>query len=210
VTRYGQGPLIGDGVPAKANTTSLFDRLIGYGRHMTMHLVRCWRKTAGSIDMTRRLASLGAAALLLLSGAIANPGAARAAGDDGVVRVKSAYSMAETVARLKQDVAAKHLLFFSEIDQAKLAADAGIKLRPSTLLVFGNPALGTLFITANPNAGLDWPVRLLISQDNNGDVWAAYTDFAWIARRYNITSRQAEFAMASKVIDSITASVSAR
>ncbi len=54
--------------------------------------------------------------------------------------------------------------------RARLAADAGIKLRPSTLLVFGNPPLGTLFITANPLAGLDWPVRLLVFQDENGDV----------------------------------------
>ena len=159
--------------------------------------------------MTRRMASLGAAAFLLLSGAAASPRAARATGDDGVVRVKSAYPMAETVARLRRDIAAKHLLFFSEVDQARLAADAGVKLRPSTLLVFGNPALGTLFVTANPNAGLDWPVRLLVSQDDDGGVWAAYTDFAWIARRHDIANRQAEFAMASKVIGSITASVRA-
>ena len=158
--------------------------------------------------MTRRMASLGAAALLLLSGATASPRAARATGDDGVVRVKSAYPMAETVARLRRDIAAKHLLFFSEVDQARLAADAGVKLRPSTLLVFGNPALGTLFVTANPNAGLDWPVRLLVSQGDGG-VWAAYTDFAWIARRHDIANRQAEFAMASKVIGSITDSVRA-
>lgn len=90
-----------------------------------------------------------------------------------------------------------------------LAAEAGIALRPSTLLVFGNPPLGTLFITANPNAGLDWPVRLLISQDDNGEVWAAYTDFAWIARRHGIANRPAEFAMATTVIESITASVRA-
>ena len=62
--------------------------------------------------------------------------------DDGVIRVKSAYPLAETVARLKQDVAAKGIRFFDEIDQSKLAADAGIKVLPSTLLVFGNPPPG--------------------------------------------------------------------
>ncbi len=87
---------------------------------------------------------------------------ARASADemDGVVRVKSAYGMEETVARLKQDVAGKGIMFFSEINQSELAAKAGVKLRPSTLLVFGNPPLGTLFLTSNPDAGLDWPVRL--------------------------------------------------
>jgi len=51
-------------------------------------------------------------------------------------------------------VASKGIMFFDEIDQSKLAADAGVKLRPSTLLAFGNPPLGTLFLTSNPAAGL--------------------------------------------------------
>ena len=129
---------------------------------------------------------------------------------DGVIRVKSAYPFDQTIARIKQDVAAKGIKFFDEIDQAKLASDAGVKLRPSTLLVFGNPPLGTLFITSNPNAGLDWPVRLLVMQDENGDVYAAYTDFAWIARRHRITDRDAQFKMATMVVSSILSTVSAR
>ena len=99
--------------------------------------------------------------------------------------------------------------FFSEIDQSKLAADAGIKLNPSTLLVFGNPPLGTQFMTANPNAGLDWPVRLLVIQDSAGAVWTVYTDFAWIAARHGIVNRGDQFKMASMVIASITSSVKA-
>ena len=90
--------------------------------------------------------------------------------------------MSEAISRVKADIAGKGIKFFIEIDQSKLAADAGIKLRPSTLLVFGNPPLGTQFITSNPNAGLDWPVRLLLTQDDNGDLWAVWTDFDWIAR----------------------------
>jgi uncharacterized protein (DUF302 family) len=130
------------------------------------------------------------------------------AADDGVVRVKSAYPMEETVARLKNDVAAKGIQFFQEVDQAKLAADAGIKLLPSTLLVFGNPPLGTQFIAARPAAGLDWPVRLLVQQDEQGDVWAVYTDFGWIARRHGVSGEAAKaFETASGVIGSITASV---
>lgn len=130
--------------------------------------------------------------------------------DDGVVRVRSAYPMAETIARLKQDVAAKGITFFQEIDQMKLAADAGIRIRPSTLLVFGNPPLGTLFIGAKPEAGLDWPVRLLVQQDERGDVWAVYTDFGWIARRHGIAGEAAKpFQTASGVIASITSSVRA-
>ena len=127
--------------------------------------------------------------------------------DDGVVRVKSAYTIGETVSRLKNDIAGKGIMFFSELDQSQLAAGAGITLRPSVLLTFGNPPLGTQFITFNPNAGLDWPVRLLVFENEKGEVWTAYTDFGWIARRHGIKDREAQFKMASEVIASITSSV---
>jgi uncharacterized protein (DUF302 family) len=135
---------------------------------------------------------------------------ARANDQDGIVKVKSAYAMGETISRIKKDIAGKGIRFFSEIDQSKLAAAAGITLRPSTLLVFGNPPLGTQFITANPNAGLDWPVRLLVTQEDDGSVWAVYTDFDWIAKRHGIGNRDAQFKMASRVVTSITSSVAAK
>jgi len=131
----------------------------------------------------------------------------RADTEDGIVLVKSAYPLTETVNRLKKDVADKGIMFFSEIDQSELAAKAGIKLLPSTLLVFGNPPLGIQFLTSNPDSGLDWPVRLLVHQDANGDVWAVYTDFDWIARRHRIKDRSDAFKMASMVIQSITSVV---
>ena len=115
--------------------------------------------------------------------------------------------MPETIRRLKKDVADKGIMFFNEIDQTKLAADAGVTLRPSTLLVFGNPPLGTLFLTSNPAAGLDWPVRLLVYQDDQGDVLVLYTDFAWIAHRHGITDRDEAFKKAAEVIASITSTV---
>jgi uncharacterized protein (DUF302 family) len=132
------------------------------------------------------------------------------AGNDGVITVKSAYSIRETIERLKKDIADKGIKFFNEIDQSQLAADAGIKLRPSVLLIFGNPPLGTQFITANATAGLDWPVRLLVYESEKGEVWTAYTDFDWIARRHGIKNRQDQFKMASSVITSITSSVKAK
>ena len=134
---------------------------------------------------------------------------AQSVGPDGIVRVRSAYPMDETIARIRADIAAKGILFFQAVDQSQLAAKAGIALRPSTLLEFGNPPLGAQFLTANPNAGLDWPVRLLVSQDETGTVWAAWTDFAWIAKRHGITNRQEQFATAAGVVQSITSTVKA-
>jgi uncharacterized protein (DUF302 family) len=156
--------------------------------------------------MLSRLLQFGS--ILLLACALTSSSLNLAlAGDDGIVKVKSAYPMDETIERLKKDIAAKGIKFFDEIDQSKLAADAGIKLHPSVLLVLGNPPLGTQFITANANAGLDWPVRLLVFENDKGEVWAAYTDFDWIARRHGIKNRNDQFKMASSVITSITSSV---
>jgi uncharacterized protein (DUF302 family) len=121
----------------------------------------------------------------------------------GVLRTKSAYGMGETVRRLKADIAAKKIMFFDEIDQQKLAANTKIKIGPSILLIFGNPPLGTQFLEANPYSGLDWPVRMLVTQDKNGQVWIAYTDFTWIAHRHHITTRDPQFAMANMVAQSI-------
>ncbi|MFH1341174.1 MAG: DUF302 domain-containing protein [Pseudomonadota bacterium] len=151
-----------------------------------------------------------ATSLALIFLLVSAASSARADSDDGIIRVKSAVPMSEAVARIKADIASKGIRFFSEIDQSKLAADAGVKLRPSTLLVFGNPPLGTQFITSNPNAGLDWPVRLLLTEDDNGDVWAIWTDFEWIARRHNIKDRVAQFGMATAVVGSITSTIATR
>jgi len=148
---------------------------------------------------------IGAMLLLLTSGA-----EAQSAADDGLVKVRSAYQVDETVARIKQDIAAKGILFFQDVDQSELAKKAGIALPPSRLLTFGNPPLGAQFLAANPYAGLDWPVRVLVLQEADGSVWVAWSDFAWIARRHRIADRGPQFAMATSVVESITSTVRGR
>jgi uncharacterized protein (DUF302 family) len=155
------------------------------------------------------LAAIAAIAAAFAFQALPQSDAVAAKTNDGIVRVKSAYDVDETVRRLKADIEGKGIKFFMVVDQSQLGADAGIKLKPSKLLIFGNPPLGIQFLTSNPNAGLDWPVRLLVNQDDKGQVWAVYTDFGWIARRHGIKDRDAQFKMASEVIASITSSVTA-
>ncbi|MCC6194063.1 MAG: DUF302 domain-containing protein [Burkholderiales bacterium] len=155
---------------------------------------------------TRKLlsAALVAATLAASGGALAQN-----VGADGIIKVKSRYGMDETIARIKDDIAKKGIMFFSQIDQQDLAAKAGIELPASTLLTFGNPPLGSQFITAKGEAGLDWPVRLLVQQDAQGNVWAIYTDFGYIGRRHGITTRDTQFATASGVVTSITSTIKA-
>jgi hypothetical protein len=88
--------------------------------------------------------------------------------EDGIVKVKSAYSMDETIARVKQDIATKGIMFFSAVDQYKLAADAGINLRPSTLLIFGNPPRTS---HQEPGAGLTGRYDCSCSRMRKARVW---------------------------------------
>lgn len=164
--------------------------------------------------MSNCIAQICSAALLAFALALGAPAASRAEGlqaaSAGVVVQRSAYGVGETVSRLKADIAAKGIVFFSEIDQSALAAKAGIAgVRPSVLLMFGNPPLGTQFIAANPQAALDWPVRMLVYADASGAVWIAWSDFAWVAQRHGIANLGAQFKMASEVAASIAAAASA-
>lgn len=144
-----------------------------------------------------------------LTGVAALPAAAQAATPvasspaEGVVKQRSDYGFDETVVRLKADIAAKGIRFFDEIDHAKLGAGANLPIGRSTLLLFGNPPLGVQFLQSNPLAGLDWPVRMLVTQDDDGTVWVSWTDFRFVANRYRLNDRDAQIAMASDVAASI-------
>ena len=115
--------------------------------------------------LNRRQILSASAALATAAGAASTVGAAPLG--DGVVSAKSAYKFGETIERIKADIADKKIMFFDAIDQAKLASGAGIALRPSTLLLFGNPPLGVQFLTSNPAAGLDWPVTEVSMMQRN-------------------------------------------
>lgn len=161
-----------------------------------------------TLRMTFLAATLAATSISLAGFASpvqANPTAAAEAPD--VLQVKSRYGVDETVSRLKADIAAKGIRFFNEIDQAELGAGANIAIRPSRLLLFGNPPLGVQFLSANRFAGLDWPVRMLVIEEADGSVTVAWTDFAAIGKRYALKDREAQLKMASEVAASIASSV---
>ena len=126
--------------------------------------------------MTTCLAQACSALVLafsLMLGSAAGPARAElppaaAANAAGIIAVPSAYGIVETVERLQKDIAAKGIMFFGVVDQGGLAAVSGVPgIKPSKLLLFGNPPLGTQFLGANPQAGLDWPVRMLVYLEAN-------------------------------------------
>lgn len=121
----------------------------------------------------------------------------------GVITQRSDFGFDQTVARLKADIAAKGIRFFDEIDHQKLGAGADLTIGRSTLLLFGNPPLGVQFLQSNPLAGLDWPVRMLVTEDRKGSVWISWSDFRFVADRYQLRDRDAQIAMAGEVAASI-------
>jgi len=133
-----------------------------------------------------------------------------AAPADGVIKQKSDYEFDQTITRLKGDIAAKGIRFFDEIDQTKLGEGANLPINRSTLLLFGNPPLGVQFLQSNPVAGLDWPVRMLVTRNDDGTVWISWTDFRFVASRYQIKDRDAQIKMAGEVAASIASAARTR
>lgn len=122
---------------------------------------------------------------------------------EGVIKQRSDFAFDDTIARLKADIDKKGIRFFNEIDHMQLGASANLPIRRSTLLLFGNPPLGVQFLQSNPLAGLDWPVRMLVTEGKDGTVWISWTDFNFISARYRLADRDPQIAMAGEVAASI-------
>jgi uncharacterized protein (DUF302 family) len=108
-----------------------------------------------------------------------------AAGNDGVITVQSAHDVPTTVDRLEEAVRGAGLHVFDRIDHAAGAGKAGLELRPTELLIFGNPRVGTRLMHCSQRAALDLPMKALAWEDADGKVWLSYNDPAWLAARHD-------------------------
>ena len=105
---------------------------------------------------------------------------------DGITIVESNLGAKETMDRLAAEVKAKGLTVFARVDHAAGAAEVGMQLRPTELLIFGNARGGTPLMQANQLAGIDLPLKALVYQDAAGKVWLAYDEPNWIAQRHHL------------------------
>lgn len=105
---------------------------------------------------------------------------------EGLVAIKSPYSAKETMDRFEQTVKQKGLNIFLRVDHAAGAAKVGKKLRPTELLVFGNPQGGTPFMQCAQTVGIDLPLKALAWEDEAGQVWLGYNAPAFIAQRHGV------------------------
>ena len=115
------------------------------------------------------------------------PFAARAGGDWAVVQ--SPHSVAQTTDRLEQAARDKGLTVFGRVDHAQGAVDSGLDLRPTSVLIFGNPKIGTRLMQSNQRIGLDLPLRMLVWEDVEGAVWVGYLHPAALLARYQIADQ---------------------
>ena len=106
--------------------------------------------------------------------------------EKGIITIKSAHTFASTVAMLQQQIDSLDLILFSKIDHAQGAAKVGKELRPTLLLVYGHPKAGTPLMEENQLAGLDLPLKTLIWEDAQQNVWLSYNDMKSLGERYDL------------------------
>jgi uncharacterized protein (DUF302 family) len=112
--------------------------------------------------------------------------------DSGLITVESHFTVTKTVDRLVEAVQLAGLTVFTRIDHAAGALKVDAALRPTELLIFGNPKGGTPLMQDRQISGIDLPVKALAWEDENGKVWLSYNDPRWIAGRHGLGEESAQ------------------
>ena len=105
---------------------------------------------------------------------------------NGFVKLPSGHSFTETLGRLESTVQSKGLTIFARIHFSDDAGKAGLKMNPTSLLIFGNPKAGTPLMIAAPTLAIDFPLKILVSQDENGKVWVSYNSVEYLKNRHHV------------------------
>ena len=106
--------------------------------------------------------------------------------ENGVVRLASQHSVAETVAKLEAILKARNVKLFTIVDHSGEAEKAGLKMPNTKLLIFGNPKAGTPLMLAAPSVALDLPLKILVAEDAEGKVWVSYNSPKYLQERYEL------------------------
>ena len=104
----------------------------------------------------------------------------------GIVSLPSPYPVGETLDRLEAALRAKGIKIFARIDQRAEAEQVGLTLRPTQLLLFGDPHAGTPLMAAFPSLAIDLPLKALAWEDEAGQVWLSYNSLAYLQQRHGL------------------------
>jgi uncharacterized protein (DUF302 family) len=121
---------------------------------------------------------------------------------EGLTTIASSFSPKETMDRLEAEIRAKGMSVFARLDHAAGAAEAGLELRPTNLIIFGNARGGTPLMQASQTAGIDLPLKALVWQDAAGKTWLSYNEPSWIAQRHHLGIK-------AEIVDKMAAALSA-
>lgn len=106
--------------------------------------------------------------------------------ENGMIHLASPYSVPETLRRLESLLQARGLAIFVRVDHSGEAEKAGLKMRPTQLLIFGSPKQGTPLMVASPTLAIDLPLKALAWEDASGKVWLSYNTPEYLKQRHNI------------------------
>jgi len=126
---------------------------------------------------------------------------------EGLTSVQSRFDPKETMDRLEAEIRAKGLSVFARIDHAAGAAEAGLDLRPTNLIIFGNARGGTPLMEASQTTGIDLPLKVLVWQDAVGKTWISYNEPKWIAQRHDVANAQPIVTKMADLLSAISTAV---
>lgn len=108
---------------------------------------------------------------------------------NGLITIQSAYPVSKTIDRLISIIESRGMTIFARIDHADNALKQGLSLRPTELIIFGNPKAGTILMQDKQTSGIDLPVKALAWEDEQGKTWLTYNDTNWIAERHGLSKK---------------------
>jgi len=124
--------------------------------------------------------------------------------ENNMITKKSSHSVAVTLDRLEAALKEKEIAVVARVDHAAAAKKLDMALKPTQVLIFGNPKLGTPLMQSNPKIGLDLPLKVLAWEDAAGVVWVGYTAPTDLAARYQIGDRAEVVQKMTAVLDALT------
>ena len=122
---------------------------------------------------------------------------------EGLTSIQSNFGPKETIDRLEAEIRAKGLNVFARIDHAAGAAEVGLTLRPTEVIILGNASGGTPLMQSVQTVGIDLPLKALVWEDAAGKTWVSYNEPKWIAKRHGITNKDAVLGKMSELLSAI-------
>lgn len=129
---------------------------------------------------------------------------------DGLIKQKSMHSVSVTLDRLENLVKKKGITIAARWKHSAKAKKVNIEMRDTELLIFGNPKLGSHLMTSQQTAAIDLPLKAIAWKDADGQVWLAYNDPAYIAKRHGISDRDEVLKKMSDALAGLTAKAAAK